>query len=179
MSKNWTTGVYSHMPHKWYVHDIYKTGLAEHILMYSSQQFESLHIWHYIHHNINPSHFMVRFDNAAPTIYLIDFSLARQFRDPATYLHTPYTTKHSIIGTLMFTSINSQQGHTQSRRDDLESLAYTIIFLVCGHLPWTTVFTGRDHWYKAVLEKKMMITAEELCEGLPPPFLEFIIYIRS
>jgi len=114
---------------------------------------ESLHIWHYIHCNINPSHFMVQSNNAAPTIYLIDFSLAWQFHDPATYLHTPYTMKHSIIGTLMFTSINSQQGHTQSHRDDLESLAYTIIFLVCGHLPWTTVFTGRDHWYKAVLKK--------------------------
>jgi hypothetical protein len=120
---------------------------------------------------------MVRFDNAAPTILLIDFSLVQLFRNPATYLHPPYTKKHSIVGTLPFTSVNGQQGHTQSRRDDLESLTYTIIFLACSHLPWTTIFVCRDH--EAVLKKKMMTMAEELCKGLPPPFLKFVIYICS
>jgi casein kinase I family protein HRR25 len=49
---------------------------------------------------------------------------------------------HSIIGTLPFTSINGQQGHTQSRRNDLESLAYTIIYLALGDLPWTSNSAG-------------------------------------
>jgi casein kinase I family protein HRR25 len=138
---------------------------------------ESLHARHYIHRDVKPSNFMVRFDNAAPTIFLIDFGLARLFRNPATYLHTPFTTKHSVVGTLPFTSVNGQQGHAQSRRDDLESLAYTIIYLVHGHLPWTTIFVRRDH--EAVLREKMVITAEELCEGLPPPFLKFVVCVRS
>ena len=85
--------------------------------------------------------------------------------------------KHSIIGTLPFTSINGQQGHAQLRRDNLESLAYTIIYLVHGHLPWTTFVVCRDH--KAVLREKMAITAEELCEGLPAPFLKFVVCVRS
>jgi len=120
---------------------------------------------------------MVQFDNVSPTIFLIDFGLAQLFRNPATYLHTPYTTKHLIVGTLLFTSVNGQQGHAQSHRDDLESLTYTIIYLVHGHLPWTTVFVSRDH--KAVLEEKMVITAEELYEGLPPPFFKFVICVCS
>ena len=106
---------------------------------------ESLHARHYIHRDVKPSNFMVRFDNASPTIFLIDFGLAQLFRNPATYLHISYTTKHSIVGTLPFTSVNGHQGHAQSRRDDLESLVYTIIYLAHGHLPWTTVLVSRDH----------------------------------
>jgi len=138
---------------------------------------KSLHAQHYIHRDIKPSNFMVQFDNASPTIFLINFGLAQLFRNPATYLHTPYTTKHLIVSTLPFTSINGQQGHAQSCCDDLESLAYTIIYLACSHLPWTTTFISRDH--EAVLEEKMVIMAEELCEGLPPPFFRFVICVRS
>ena len=84
---------------------------------------------------------------------------------------------NSAILQLIYTSINGQQGHTQSCRNDLESLAYTIIFLACGNLPWTTdsIYNNRE----AVLWKKMLIMAEELCEGLPPPFSKFVSYVRS
>jgi casein kinase 1 len=120
---------------------------------------------------------MVRAGNADPTIFLIDFGLARQFRDPATYLHTSFTTRHFIVGTLPFMSVNGQLGYAQSRRDDLESLAYTIIYLACGDLPWGTHPACKDH--NTVLEKKKLITVEELCKGLPPLFSEFIAHIRS
>jgi serine/threonine protein kinase len=121
---------------------------------------------------------MIRIDDVGPpTTFLIDFGLARQFRNPATYLHTQHTKKHSVVGTLPFTSVNGQQGHAQSRRDDLESLTYTIIFLARGDLPWTTDSIRRNH--EAILQKKISITAEELCEGLPPPFSKFVIYVRS
>jgi serine/threonine protein kinase len=117
---------------------------------------------------------MIRVDDVHPTLFLIDFGLAGLFRDPATYLHNPFTTNYPIIGTLPFTSINGQQGHTQSRRDDLESLAYTIVYSALGDLPWT----GGNN-AKAILRKKTSITAEELCEGLPAPFCKFVTYVRS
>ena len=137
----------------------------------------SLHDWHYIHRNIKPSNFTIRVDDVHPTIFLINFSLAWQFHNPITYLHTPYIAKHSIVDTLPFTSINGQQGRAQLHCDNLESLAYTIIFFVCGDLPWTSNSIFRDH--KAVLQKKTSITAEELCKGLPPPFSKFVIYVYS
>ncbi|KAH9973393.1 kinase-like domain-containing protein, partial [Russula vinacea] len=75
-------------------------------------------------------------DDDSLSVFLIDFGVAQLFREPATYLHNPYSTNHPIIGTLPFMSINSQQGHACSHHDDLESLVYTIIYLAHGKLPW-------------------------------------------
>jgi hypothetical protein len=118
---------------------------------------------------------MIQVDNL--TISLIDCGLVQLFHNPATYLHIPYSIDHLIIGTLPFASINGQQGHAQSHCDDLESLAYTIICLACSNLPWTSFSTQSDK--KAVLEKKLSITVEELCKGLPAPFYKFVSHAHS
>jgi hypothetical protein len=117
---------------------------------------------------------MVRVDTG---VFLIDFGLAQLFRNPATYLHVPYSTNHPVVGTLPFTSINGQQGCAQSRRDDLESLTYTLIYSARGYLPWTTISAYND--WEAVLQKKLSIATEELCEGSPAPFCKFVSYVRS
>jgi hypothetical protein len=91
---------------------------------------------------------MVQVNNLHPTVSLIDFSLAQLFCNPATYLHNPDSTGHPVVGTLPFTSIAGQQGFTQSCHDNLESLAYTIIYSACSDLPWT-ISTNSD--YGAVL----------------------------
>jgi hypothetical protein len=120
---------------------------------------------------------MICIDNVPPTLSLIDFGLAQLFRNPATYLHIPFTTNHSIVGTLPFASINSQQGNSQSCHDDLESLAYTIIYSALDSLPWTGNSVGNKE--KAVLRKKTSITVEELCDGLPTPFCKFVTHVHS
>lgn len=118
---------------------------------------------------------MIRADDQ--TAFLIDFGLAELFRDPATYIHVQYSTNKSTVGTLAFTSINGQQGHAQSHRDNLESLAYTIIYSALGSLPWSSLSSRGDR--EAVLQKKSSITVEDLCKGLPAPFVPFIRYVRS
>jgi serine/threonine protein kinase len=118
---------------------------------------------------------MIRADDQ--TVFLIDLGLAELFRNPATYKHIPYSTDQSFVGTLPFTSINGQQGHAQSRRDDLESLAYTIIYSARGSLPWSSLSSRGDR--EAVLQKKSSITVENLCKGVPAPFVEFIKHVRS
>jgi casein kinase 1, alpha len=137
---------------------------------------QSLHDQHYIHRDIKPGNFMIRNDNLPPTVSLINFGLTRLFHNPATYLHIPFTTNHLIIGTLPFASINAQQGNSQSRRDDLESLAYTIIYSALSELPWTSNSAGNA---EAVLHEKTSITVKELCKGLPTPFCKFITYVHS
>ena len=117
---------------------------------------------------------MVQVDNLHPTVSLIDFSLAQLFHNPAIYLHNPSSKGYPVIGTLLFTSITG--GFTQSHHDNLESLAYTIIYSAHGNLPWT-ISANNDH--EAVLQKKMSITTEELCKGLPAPFCKFINHVHS
>ncbi len=92
---------------------------------------------------------MTRGDDLNPTLFLINFGLAWLFHNPATYSHTSFTTNHLVIGTLPFTSINGQQGYTQSCHDDLESLAYTIIYSALSDLPWSSNSAGNHE--KAIL----------------------------
>ena len=99
------------------------------------------------------------------------------FYNQATYLYISFTTKHPIIGTLLFASVNSQQGYAQLYCDDLESLTYTIIYLALGDLLWISYSTVKNK--KAVLRMKTLIMVEELCKGLPSPFCKFVNYVHS
>ena len=67
----------------------------------------------------------------------------------------------------------------QSRRDDLESVAYVIMYLIRGNLPWQglKLKTGEDR-YKKILEKKKEISSEKLCSNCPLPFFEYVNYSK-
>ena len=113
-------------------------------------------------------------------VFLIDFGLTRLFRNPATHKHITQVKGLDITGTIRYSSINSHLGLTQSRRDDLESLVYVIVYLVKGRLPWQgiAVHPGQVH-HDEVLKLKQETTAETLCKGLPQPLIKFIRHIRS
>ena len=44
-----------------------------------------------------------------------------------------------MVGTALFASINAHKGSELSRRDDIESLVYTLIYLITGTLPWKNI----------------------------------------
>jgi serine/threonine protein kinase len=118
--------------------------------------------------------------NLSDQVFLIDFGLAQLFRDPSTRRHVPLMSGLKTVGTVAFTSINSHSGQTQSRRDDLESLVYSIVYLCRGRLPWQDVVIrgGRAEKYEATVLKKKIALADTLCQGLPSPFVTFTQYIQ-
>ncbi|KAG9087317.1 serine/threonine protein kinase [Ceratobasidium sp. 370] len=61
-------------------------------------------------------------------VNVIDFGLAKKYRDPTTHLHIPYRENKNLTGTTRYTSINTHLGVEQAHCDDLESLAYAIPF---------------------------------------------------
>ncbi|KAK1406159.1 hypothetical protein QVD17_41446 [Tagetes erecta] len=63
--------------------------------------------------------------------------MALKWRESSSNQHVEYDQRPDIFrGTIRYASVHAHPGRTGSRRDDLESLAYTLIFLIKGRLPW-------------------------------------------
>jgi hypothetical protein len=79
-------------------------------------------------------------------------------------------------GTVRYASVHAHLGRTGSRRDDLESLAYTLIFLLRGRLPWQG-YQGDNKGFLVCKKKKMATSPEMLCFFCPLPFKLFLEYV--
>ncbi|GME76859.1 unnamed protein product [[Candida] boidinii] len=113
-------------------------------------------------------------------VNVIDFGLAKKYRDPRTHLHIPYRENKNLTGTARYASINTHLGIEQSRRDDLESLGYVLIYFCRGSLPWQGLKAAtKRQKYDRILEKKMATPAEVLARGLPTEFIHYLNYVRS
>ena len=107
--------------------------------------------------------------NDPKTIYLIDFGISSKFlkADGSHISKLQYT---SFSGNFMFASLNSISKYSQSRRDDLQSLFYIMIFLLNGSLPWTDFgnkfkdnnFTF-DDYLKERLKVEYQIKSIDMC----------------
>ncbi len=109
----------------------------------------------------------------------MDFGLAKLYRDRKTLVHLPLR-DGSLAGTPRYASISNHLGIAQSRRDDLESVAYMLIYFLKGKLPWQGLkASDKRTKYGLILECKQNTTIQSLCEGLPREFSEFLQYSRA
>lgn len=129
-------------------------------------RLEHVHSNFYLHRDLKPNNFLIGRGSRLNTFYLVDFGLARMYRDRFTGSHTTFKDRNQIVGTICFASINAHYGMEQSRRDDLESLGYVLLYLLQGFLPWQNLCKG-DHKEGAILQCKANTTIERLCTGLP------------
>ena len=143
-------------------------------------RIEFLHSRYIIHRDIKPNNFLIGLSNKKNIIYICDFGLAKLYRDLKNGKHIPYISGKSPIGTVRYSSIYSQLGIEQSRRDDLESLFYTLIYFNNGFLPWQGIKTkSKTQKCEMILEKKISTNYSELCKDLPYEFIAFIHYIKD
>jgi casein kinase I family protein HRR25 len=113
-------------------------------------------------------------------VNMIDFGLAKRFRDPKSNHHIPYRENKNLTGTPRYASVNTHLGIEQSRRDDLESLGYILVYFCRGQLPWQGIRARtKKEKYDKIMEKKMITSADALCRGLHQEFVIYLNYVRS
>src|SRR5882724_1288357 len=140
---------------------------------------ERVHSSHFIHRDIKPTNFLIGVGPHCNDVYIIDFGLAKKYRDTRTHLHIPYRKHDSILtGTTPYASLNSHQGAEQSRRDDLESLAYVLIYFLCGSLPWYGAKTSTQKQRDKIAQMKLD-GLSTLLMGRPSEFHVFLDYARA
>ncbi|KAJ7460377.1 putative casein kinase [Mycena galericulata] len=130
--------------------------------------------------NIKPENFLIGIGKGGHQVNVIDFGLAKKFRNPKTHLHIPYRQNKCLIGTARYTSINTHLGVEQPRRDDLESLAYVLLYFLGSTLPWKGIeATTKEQKYDRIMMKKITTPPEILCGGFPTESSIFLNYTRT
>jgi casein kinase 1 alpha len=85
---------------------------------------------------VKPDNFIMGIGRHCNKLFVIDFGLAKKYRDTHTRQHIPYREDKNLTGTARYASINAHLGIEQSRRDDMESMGYVLMYFNRGSLPW-------------------------------------------
>ena len=152
------------------------------VLMVADQmikRMEYIHSRKIIHRDIKPDNFSVGYGKNKHRIYVFDFGLAKKYMN-SDGSHIKYREGKSLTGTARYASINTHLGIEQSRRDDIEALAYVFIYMVKGVQPWMNLKSKNvKEKYDKIKDVKVETKVEDQCRGLPKEFAIYTNYCRD
>lgn len=149
-------------------------------------RLEYLHAKQFLHRDVKPENFCMGMGRKSHVVYIIDYGLSKRYIEPKNGQHIEYRENKKLTGTVRFASLNTHAGCEQSRRDEIEAVAYMMIYFCTGSLPWILSTTmdavdqskqqGLDiiHEMKATLPLSEIATAD-----LPIEFEDMLRYTRS
>ncbi|KAF8292143.1 putative casein kinase I [Trypanosoma cruzi] len=144
------------------------------------QRIEFLHGKGFIHRDLKPENFVFGTGRRGHVLHLIDFGLSKLYWNKRKQLHIPFCEGKTLTGTARYCSTWTHRGFEQSRRDDLESIGFILVYFLVGSLPWQGIM-ARDVQQKTarIGEKKLDTSLESLCSGLPEEILQYCAYCRE
>ena len=132
----------------------------------------------YIHRDIKPDNFAIGYKDLNK-LYCIDFGLSKRYLTKNNE-HIPLVNTRKFVGTARYSSIASHRQKEQSRKDDLESIAYILVYLYKGRLPWMGIkHKDKKEKYRLIGEKKESTKEEDLCSGMSKEFVVFLKYVKN
>ncbi|CAG9325680.1 unnamed protein product [Blepharisma stoltei] len=142
-------------------------------------RLEHVHKCGYIHRDIKPENFMMGAKENTSRVYMIDFGLAKKYIN-SYQKHIAYKDGLNVMGTLRFLSINTHHGIEQSRRDDLESFVYLMIYLIKGKLPWQKLnCKTKVEMFQRVCQMKENMPTSDICKDCPGEVKDMLDYVKA
>ena len=142
-------------------------------------RLEYIHNKNIIHRDIKADNFLIGLKKNE-IIYIIDFGLAKRFRSSKTGKHVKYCINKKWSGTSRFASANTLRGIESSRRDDMESFCYLLLYLMKGTLPWDKLKeTSEINEILIIYKMKQYMPADIMFKELPSQMSDFYKYCKS
>lgn len=154
------------------------TNLFKNIALQMICRLEFLHSKGFVHGDVKPENFAFGANENSSIIYLLDYNLSSIYKNLKTNVHIPFNGNLFMKGTPTFASINSHLKFSLSRRDDIESLAYCLIYFWCGVLPWMKKnrLFGKDYLNQIMVMKIELNSEGKKYENLHRNLLKFLNY---
>ena len=141
---------------------------------------EKIHQKGVLHRDIKPDNFLIGYGENRRKIHIIDFGLSKRFINKDTFQHEPYKCTNQFTGSYRYSSINNHRGVEQSRRDDLESIGYMLLYFYNKKLPWQGLnIKNKSTKIKEIYNIKKTIKIQELCKKAPKEFYYYMKYCRN
>ena len=138
------------------------------------KRIRHIHKNYHLHRDIKPDNFMTGYNSSDNKIYIIDFGLSKKYYSTTKKQHIKFKSGKSLVGTARYCSRNAHKGFELSRRDDVESIGYCLIYFLKGTLPWQGLRVKKiEEQFRKIAEKKIKTSFEELTKDIPNEFLEY------
>lgn len=167
--------LFEHCGHRFSIATTLKVGIEMITLI------QRVHEKGIIHRDIKPHNFLIGYKSEKSKIFIIDFGLAKSYRSDSRKngKHKRATSGLMPVGTARYASIWTHKGVSQSRRDDLESIGFVLVYFLISKLPWQglKISTKHEKWRK-ICRVKAGTPLEVLCKGIPSQFREYLTAVR-